>query len=34
MKQTTPEGCVENGKVTVLKVTPESRRKEVITGPE
>jgi len=33
-KNTTVEGRVENGKVTDLKVTPESRRKDVIVGAE
>ena len=33
-KNTTVEGRVENGKVTDLKVTPESRRKDVIVGGE
>jgi hypothetical protein len=33
-KNTTVEGRVENGKVTDLKVTPESRRKDIIVGPE
>lgn len=33
-KNTTVEGRVENGKVTDLKVTPESRRKDVIIGAE
>jgi hypothetical protein len=31
-KNTTVEGRVENGKITDLKVTPESRRKDVIIG--
>jgi alpha-L-fucosidase 2 len=31
---TVVEGRVENGKVTDLKVTPESRRKDVIVGAE
>ena len=31
-KNTTVEGRVENGKLTDLKVTPESRRKDVILG--
>ena len=34
MKQTTLEGRVENGKLIGLKVTPESRRKDVIIGAE
>ena len=33
-KNTTVEGRVENGKVTDLKVTPESRRKDVVFGVE
>jgi len=33
-KNTTVEGRVENGKVTDLKVTPESRRKDVVIGAE
>ncbi|MEI6820261.1 MAG: hypothetical protein WCL19_11760, partial [Verrucomicrobiota bacterium] len=33
-KNTTVEGRVENGKVTDLKVTPETRRKDVIVGVE
>jgi len=33
-KNTTVEGRVENGKVTDLKVTPESRRKDVVFGAE
>ena len=33
-KNTTVEGRVENGKLTDLKVTPESRRKDVIVGAE
>jgi hypothetical protein len=33
-KNTTLEGRVENGKVTDLKVTPESRRKDVVLGTE
>jgi hypothetical protein len=33
-KNTTVEGRVENGKLTDLKVTPESRRKDVIIGAE
>ena len=31
--QTTVEGHVENGKITNLKVTPESRAKDVIVEP-
>jgi hypothetical protein len=33
-KNTTVEGRVKNGKVTDLKVTPESRRKDVVFGVE
>jgi hypothetical protein len=33
-KNTTVEGRVENGKVTDLKVTPESRSKDVVVGAE
>jgi hypothetical protein len=33
-KNTTVEGRVENGKLTDLKVTPESRRKDVVIGTE
>jgi hypothetical protein len=33
-KNTTVEGRVENGKLTDLKVTPESRRKDVVIGAE
>ena len=33
-KNTTVEGRVENGKVTDLKVTPESRHKDVVIGAE
>jgi hypothetical protein len=33
-KNTTIEGRVENGKVTDLKVTPESRRKDMLIGAE
>jgi hypothetical protein len=33
-KNTTVEGRVENGKLTDLKVTPESRRKDVLIGAE
>jgi hypothetical protein len=33
-KNTTVEGRVENGKLTDLKVTPESRRKDVAIGAE
>ncbi len=32
--QTIVEGRVENGKVSDLKLTPESRRKDVIIGDE
>jgi hypothetical protein len=31
-QNTTVEGRVENGKVVALKVTPESRRKDVVMG--
>ena len=33
-KNTTVEGRVENGKVSDLKVTPETRRKDVVIGDE
>ena len=32
--QTIVEGQVENGKLTDLKVTPETRRKDVVIGDE
>ena len=32
--QTIVEGRVENGKLTDLKVTPETRRKDVVIGDE